>query len=186
MKQVVTVCVFAISLALASSTFAAGELKLGSVDVQKILNQSDAGKEATRKLDTKARKAVMEKDSREKELNQLKTELEKQSVLLAEKERKTKETVYMQRLQEYQQFVEKANKDIQEEKAELTKRIVGDIIKVIQDYGRKKGYFLIVVKNDGMLYLDDKVDLTDAILQALNASGNSGLSFNGDDRVSLR
>jgi outer membrane protein len=186
MKQVVTVCVFALSLALASSTFAAGELKLGSVDVQKILNQSDAGKEATRKLDTKARKAVMEMASREKELNQLKTELEKQSVLLAEMERRTKETVYIQRLQEYQQFVEKANKDIQEEKAELTKRIVGDIIKVIQDYGRKKGYFLIVVKNDGMLYLDDKIDLTDEILQAFNAVGKSGPSFNGDDRVSLR
>jgi hypothetical protein len=38
MKQVVMVCVFALSLALASSTFAADELKLGSVDVQKILD----------------------------------------------------------------------------------------------------------------------------------------------------
>lgn len=186
MKQVVTVCVFALSLALASSTFAAGELKLGSVDVQKILDQSDAGKEAKGILDTKARKAVMEMASREEELKQLKTELEKQDVLLAEMERKSKETIYVQRFQEYQQFVEKAKQYIQEEKTELTKRIVGDIIKIIQDYGRKKGYFVIVVKNDGMLYLDDKVDLTDEILQALNASGKSGPFFNGDDRVSLR
>jgi outer membrane protein len=186
MKQVVMVCVFALSLALAFSAFAADELKLGSVDVQKILDQSDAGKEAKGKLDTKARKTVMEMASREDELKQLKTELEKQSVLLAVMERSAKETVYVQRLQEYQQFVEKANQDIQKEKTELTKRIVGDIIKVIQDYGRKKGYFLIVVKNDGMLYLDDKVDLTDAILEALNASGKSGPSFNGDVRVSLR
>ena len=186
MKQVVMVCVVALSLALASSTFAAGELKFGFVDVQKILNQSDAGKEATRKLNTKARKAVMETASREKELNQLKSELEKQSVLLAEMERKSKETIYMQRFQEYQQYAEQASKELQEEKAELTKRIVGDIIKVIQDFGREKGYFLIVVKNDGMLYLDDRVDLTDEILQALNASGKSGPFFNGDDRDSLR
>ena len=186
MKQVVMVCVVALSLALASVAFAADEMKFGFVDVQKILDQSDAGKEATGKLDTKARNAVMEMDSRKKELNQLKTELEKQSVILAEMDRKAKETIYVQRFQEYQQFVEKANKDIQAEKTELTKRIVGDIINVIQDYGREKGYLLIVVKNDGMLYLDDKVDLTDEILQALNASGKSGPSFNGDDRVSLR
>jgi outer membrane protein len=186
MKQVVTVCVFALSLALASSTFAAGELNLGSVDVQKILNQSDAGKEAAAKLETKARNAVMEMDSRKKELTQLKTELEEQNLLLSERVRKTKETIYVQRFQEYQQYAEQASKELQEEKAELTKRIVGDIIKVIQNYGRKKGYFLIVVKNDGMLYLDDNVDLTDEILQALNASGKSGPSFNGDNRVSLR
>jgi outer membrane protein len=169
----------ALSLALASSALAAGEAKLGSVDVQKILILSDAGKKAKGQLDMKARKAEKEKNSREDELNKLKTELEKQSVLLSERERSTKEKVYEQRLQEYQQFVEKAKEEIQAENAELTKQIAGDIIKVVQDYGRKKGYLFIFVKNDSMLYLDEKVDLTDAILQALNAAGKTGPAVSG-------
>jgi outer membrane protein len=179
MKQIVTVCMLALSLALASSAFAAAEMKLGSVDVQKILLLSDAGKEARGQLDTKARKVDREKNSREEELNKLKTELEKQRVLLSEKERSARETVYEQRLQEYQQFVKKATEEIQAENAELTKRIAGDIIKAVQDYGRKKGYLFIFVKNDSMLYLDEKADLTAEILQALNASVKSGPAVSG-------
>jgi outer membrane protein len=169
----------ALSLALASSAFAADEVKLGSVDVQKILILSDVGKEARGQLDTKARKVEREKSSHEEELNKLKTELEKQSVLLSEKERSARETVYEQRLQEYQQFIKKATEEIQAENAELTKRIAGDIFKTVQDYGRKKGYLFIFVKNDSMLYLDEKADLTAEILQALNASVKSGPAVSG-------
>jgi outer membrane protein len=170
MKQLVKVCILALSLALASSVFAADEVKLGSVDVQKILILSNAGKEAKGQLDKKAGKIEQEKNSREAELNKLKTELEKQSVLLSDTERSAKEKAYEQRLQEYQQFVDKAKESFLADNAELTKRIAGDIIKVVQDYGRKKGYLFIFVKNDSMLYLDGKVDLTDEILKALNAS----------------
>jgi outer membrane protein len=61
----------------------------------------------------------------------------------------------------------------------LTKRIAGEIIRIVQDYGRKKGYFFIFVKNDSMLFLNEKVDLTEEILQALNASGKAGPSVSG-------
>jgi outer membrane protein len=179
MKQIFTICMLALFLALASSSFAADTTKLGSVDVQKILILSDAGKEAKGQLDTKVKKAEREKDSREEELTKLKTELEKQSVLLSESERSAKEKVYEQRLQEYQQFVEKAKEEIQAENAELTRRIAGDIIKVVQDYGQKKGYLFIFVKNNSMLYEGDKVDLTNEILQAFNASEKSVLAVSG-------
>ncbi len=179
MKQIVMVCTFVLSLALASSAFAADEVKLGSVDVQKILTLSDAGKEARVQLDTKAGKIDKEKKSREEELDKLKTDLEKQRVLLSETERNAKETAYEQRLQEYEQFVNKAKEELQAENVELTKRIAGDIFKIVQDYGRKKGYLFIFVKNDSMMYLDEKVDLTNEILQALNASGKIGPAISG-------
>lgn len=169
MKQIITVCMMALSLALASSAFAAGEVKLGSVDVQKILVLSNAGKEAKGKLDTKAGKVEKDKNTREAELNKLKTELEKQNVPLSGTERSAKEKVYAQRLQEFQQFLNKAKEEFQAENTELTKRIAEDIYKVVQDYGRKKGYLFIFVKNESMIYLDGKADLTDEILQALNA-----------------
>jgi len=179
MKQIVMVCMFVLSLALASPAFAADEVKLGSVDVQKILTLSDAGKEARVQLDTKAGKIDREKKSREEELNKLKTDLEKQRVLLSETERNAKETAYEQRLQEYEQFVNKAKEELQAENVELTKRIAGDIFKIVQDYGRKKGYLFIFVKNDSMMYLDEKVDLTNEILQALNASEKTGPAISG-------
>jgi outer membrane protein len=148
---------------------ATDEVKFASVDVQKILVLSNAGKEAQSKLDSNVLKAEMERNSREQELNKLHNELEKKSALLSETEKSAKKKVYEQRLQEYQQFITKSIEDIRVENAELTKSIVGNIIKVIQDYGRKKGLICIFFKNESMLYLNDKVDITDAILQAFNA-----------------
>lgn len=186
MKQVVALFTLALLLALASPVLAANgvkyasldtrkilmdsdEAKFASVDVQKILTLSYAGKEAKAKLDSDVLKAEMEKNSREKELDKLKAELEKQSVHLSETERSTNLKVYEHRFQEYRQFITKITEELRAKNAELVNSIVVNIINVVQDYGRKKGLLCIFFKNKSMLYLDDKVDITDAILQAFNA-----------------
>ena len=154
---------------------AADEAKFATVDVQKILNLSYAGKEARAKLESDVLKADIEKNSREKELNKLKVELEKQSAQLSETERSAKRKAYEQRLREYQQFLAQTSEDLRVENEELTKSVVANIVKVAQDYGRKKGLTCIFFKNESMLYLDDRVDITGAILQALNAMETTGL-----------
>ena len=186
MKQVVAIFTLALLLALASPALAANGVKYASLDVRKILMASDeakfafvdvqkiltlsyAGKEAKAKLDGDVLKAEMEKNSREQELNKLNAELEKQSVHLSETERIAKRKIYEQRFQEYQQFITKITEELRAENAELVNSVVVHIVKVVQDYGRKKGLLFIFFKNESMLYLDDKVDITDAILQAVNA-----------------
>ena len=42
--------------------------------------------------------------------------------------------------------------------------------KVIKEYGRQNGYTFIFVKNEGMLFADEKVDLTENVLKLFNAS----------------
>jgi outer membrane protein len=185
MKQVVAIFTLALLLALASSALAANgvkyasldirntlmasdEAKFASVDVQKILTLSYAGKEAKAKLESNVLKADMEKNTRERELNKLKTEMEKQSVHLSDTERIARQKIYELRSQEYQQFVTKTTEELRAENAELVNSIVGNIFKVVQEYGRKKGLLCIFFRNESMLYLDDKVDITDAILQAFN------------------
>ena len=42
--------------------------------------------------------------------------------------------------------------------------------KIIQEYGRKNGYTFIFVKNEGMLFADDKIDVTEDVLKLFNAS----------------
>ena len=186
MKQVVALFTLALLLALASPVLAADGVKYASLDVRKILMASDeakfafvdvqkiltlsyAGKEAKAKFDSDVLKAEMEKNSREQELNKLNAELEKQSVHLSETERIAKQEIYEHKFQEYQQFVTKTTEELRAESAELVNSIVRTITNVVQDYGRKAGFLCIFFKNESMLYLDDKVDITDAILQALNA-----------------
>ncbi len=171
MKKIIVALALSLSLvAFASAAFAADAVKLGSVDVQKVLLLSNAGKDAKEQLAQKANKYETEKNAKEEELKKLKAELEKQSVLLSEAARNAKEKDYQQRLKEYQRFLKDAQDDLQAKNDELTNRIVDEIVKVTQDYGRKNGYTAVFVRNETMIYLDEKADLTDEILKLFNES----------------
>ena len=169
MKRIIVALIFALSLPFASAAFGA-DVKLGSVDIQKVLLLSDAGKEAKEQLAGKANKYEGEKNTREEELKRLKADLEKQTVLLSEAARSAKEKDYQQKLKEYQRFLKDAQDDLQAKNDELTNKIVDRIVKVIQEYGRTKGYTVIFVKNEGMVYVNDQADLTDEILKTFNAA----------------
>ena len=148
----------------------ASEAKFGTVDMQKILLLSDAGKEAKEQLALKAAKYEAEKNVKEEDLKKLKGELEKQSVLLSEVARGAKEKDYQQKLKEYQRFLKDAQDDLQARNDEYTNKIVEEIVKVVQEYGKKNAYTYILVKNESMIFMDDKVDLTDELLKQFNSA----------------
>lgn len=148
----------------------AAESKLGTVDMQKILMLSDSGKDAKEQLAIRAAKYEAEKNLKEDELKKLKGELEKQSVLLSESARTAKEKDYQQKLKEYQRFLKDAQDDLQAKNDEFTNKIIDEIVKVVQEFGKKSGYTFIFVKNESMIYLDDRIDLTDELLKQFNAA----------------
>lgn len=170
MKRIVTLLPLALSLLLAPAAFCADGVKLGSVDIQKVLILSDAGKEAKEQLAAKGNKYEGEKNTREEELKKLKGELEKQSVLLSESARGAKEKDYQQKLKEYQRFLKDAQEDLQAKNDELTNKIVEEIVKLVQEYGKANGYSFIFVRNDSMVYMDEKADVTEEIMKAFNAA----------------
>ena len=171
MKRIIIALAISLStIALSSAAFAAETLKIGSVDIQKVLLLSNSGKEAKEQLAQKAAKYEAEKNAKEEELKKLKAELEKQSVLLSETARNTKEKDYQQRLKEYQRFLKDAQDDLQAKNDELTNRIVDEIVKVTQEYGRKNGFTTIFVRSETMIYLDEKADLTDEVLRLFNTN----------------
>ena len=159
-----------ILLALPLSALAADGSKIGSVDVQKVLLTSDAGKDAKEQLGQRASKYEADKNSKEAELKKLKGELESQGTVLNESARGAKERDYQQRLKEYQRFLKDAQEDLQAKNDEFTSRIVDQIVRVAQDYGRKNGYTAIFVKNETLIYLDPSADVTEEVLKAFNAA----------------
>ena len=167
MKKVVLAGLLACCLA-ATSVFAA-DVKLGYIDMQRALNTSEAGKEAKEQLAARVKKYQDEINSKQEETKKLKDDLEKQGMLLSESVRATKEKDYQQRLKEFQRFTKDAQDELQGKDEEFTRRILEGMEKVIQEFGRKNGYTFIFVKNEGMLFVDEKADLTDEVLKAFNA-----------------
>jgi outer membrane protein len=131
---------------------------------------SDAGKDAKEQLSQKAAKYEADKNSKEAELKKLKGDLESQGSVLNESARSGKERDYQQKLKDYQRFLKDAQEDLQAKNDEFTSRIVDEIVKVAQGYGRQNGFTAIFVKNETMIYLDPSADVTEEVLKAFNAS----------------
>ena len=155
---------------LAATSVFAADLKLGYIDMQRALNSSEAGKEAKEQLAARVKKYQDEINVKQEEIKKLKDELEKQGMLLSESARAAKEKDYQQRLKEFQRFTKDAQDELQGKDEEYTRKIIESMEKIIQDFGHKNGYTFIFVKNEGMLFVDDKADVTDEVLKLLNAS----------------
>lgn len=153
----------------AAPAFAA-DLKLGYIDMQRALNASDAGKEAKEQLAARVKKYQEEINTKQEDIKKLKDELEKQGMLLSESTRAAKEKDYQQRLKEFQRFTKDAQDELQAKDEEFTRKILEGMERVIQEFGSKNGYTFIFVRNEGMLFADEKADVTEEVLKLLNAS----------------
>lgn len=158
-----------VALGLAASPAMSAEIKLGYIDLQKALNLSTAGKQAKEKIKTKVESYDAEVQQKQEELQKLKQDLEKQAMLLSEEARNAKEREYQQKLKEYQRFTKDIQEELQQVDADLTRQILEDILKVVQNYGKENGYTMILEKTESSLvYADDSIDLTDEVIQVFD------------------
>ena len=104
--------VAALVMALATGICAA-ESKLGYLDIQKALGQSDAGKAVKEQLTAKFKKYQDEINGKQEELKKLKDELETQGSMLSESKRAEKEKEYSSKLKNFQQFAKDAQDELQ-------------------------------------------------------------------------
>lgn len=168
MKTWILAVVLTVFTCATSTVMAADAVKIGTVDIQKVLFNSDAGKQAKEQLAGKIAKHEAEKNSREDELKKLKADLEKQNILLNESARNAKEKDYQQKLKEYQRFIKDVNDELQSKDEELKNKIIEEAFRTTQEYGKKNGFSLIMAKSEMLMYLDEGIDVTDEIVKLLN------------------
>ncbi len=149
----------------------AAELKVGYVDLQKALNLSKAGEQAKEKIAVQVKGYETELDARQEELKKLKDDLEKQALLLSADALSSKERDYQQRLKEFQRYTKDIQEELQQQDADFTRAIIEEIGKVIAEVGKKEGFTMIFEQSESaVLYADDKVDLTQMIIDAYDAT----------------
>lgn len=152
--------------------FASGNTKIGYIDLQKALNESEAGKEAKASFNKRVEELQKVLDEKQNELKKLQEELEKQKGLLTTEAKGEKEKVYQQKLKDVQRFAKDSQEELQQKDAELTKKILKDLREVIKKIGTDEGYTIILEKGDSLvLFAAEGVDITDKVIKAYGAKG---------------
>jgi len=163
-------------LLLFTAAARAEEFKLGTVDLQRALNECDAGKKAKENFKGQVDKLQADLNKQKTEIEKIKDEVEKKGMVLKEDERKNIERDYQKRLRDFQRTYKDSQAELQQRDNELTSEILRDLQEVIAEYGAKQGFTLILeASNTGaVLYNARSVDITDPVIQEYNAKKKAG------------
>jgi outer membrane protein len=146
------------------------DLKIGCVDIQRAMNECQAGKEAKKSIAREMEKLQKLGGERQKELQTLKESLEKQAPMLTPEARATKEKDYQGRLRDFQRWGEDNQKEIQQKGLEFERNILLGVQKVIKKLGEDEGYTVILEKNENIvLYVSKTIDITDRVIKVFDS-----------------
>lgn len=158
-----------LGLVLAFTTLAKAEIKIGVVDLFKILNESEEGKKAVGELQSMVDSRQKALEEKQKKIQALKEEYDKKKAVLSEDARKAKEEEIERLGRDLQRSAADYQVELQKKQNEITQSMLKEIRQIINDYAKKEGYNLIIEKAEQLiLYSTLEVDITDKIITLFN------------------
>ena len=154
-----------------TSVFGADIAKIGVVDFQRVLKDSQAGKTVAKKLREKLRekqkKRTLALKERQKEIITLQKKIEGIELVGDKEERENKQLELNNRIDAFKKLEIKFNKELKDINALGSASIKKEVNELVVKAGKKGGYLLIVEKRD-VLYYPDAVDITSKIISTYN------------------
>ncbi len=154
-----------IALLLASTCLNAAELKVGYVQVDKILQEAPQTAESSKKLEKEFGPRSQELDRMQKQIRDLESSLDKDGVTMSETDRRNKERDVSNLKIEFQRKQRELREDINIRKNEELGALQDRINKAVQTVSEAEGYDLVVYS--GVAYASKKIDITDKVLKSL-------------------
>jgi len=168
-RDIGTITAVAVFLMLFNSTpgICADVAKIGVINFQKILENSEAGKSAKKELTTEGQSMESDLKSRSDEIKALQQMLERDTGVLSKEARDEKKWELDRKIDEAKALKKKYDRKIQELQAQLLSTIRQSLVSLIHEYGQKEGY-LLIVEDISVVYAPKSIDLTDTIIKLYN------------------
>jgi len=168
MKRILTVIVISLVSAQAGA-WAQAALKVGVFDANRVSEETDEGKRIAGKLSQLGDKKKAELAAKEKEIQDLRAQLDSQNLSLSpEKVQQMQKDVQKKGL-ELQQAQEAARNEFQIEVSEAQNKFQEQLIRVINQFGRDEGFTLVIERSTGgVAFAAESIDVTTAIVDKFN------------------
>ena len=149
---------------------AAQQMKIGYVDLQRALNESDAGKRAKERFKTQVDKLQADLKKQKDQLDSLKDQLEKKASVMKEDDARDMQKDYEKKLRDFERNYKDSQGELQQKDNELTVELLKELQGVIEQFGKEGGYSIILEQSSSsVLYGSPELDLTEQIIARYNA-----------------
>lgn len=172
--MIVAMAVVAGAQPAAAPTPATTSIKIGYIDVQRVLARSAAGMAAREQLEKERAGIQKDMDGRRQELEKLRDEIEKKGPLMAADARREKQEQFDRKRRDAARAADDFQKELEKREATLLQKVLQEMGGVIERVGKEKNYYMIVEKrNAGVLYATTDADLTDEVIRAYDREAGS-------------
>ncbi len=150
---------------------AAGPLKIGVINVERLVQESALGKEAFNRVKKLNDSKKEEGEKLSKELREMEQKLADQGSAMADDKRDALQKSYQEKAIAFKRFQDDANRDLEAAQKKELSELERRVFPVINQVGKEKGYTLILNKfQSGLVFVDDSVDITDEVLKVFNTT----------------
>lgn len=146
----------------------AADVKLGVMNVQKIIVTCKAGKAAKERFDVKMKDLQSSFKGEEEDLKKLQDEIKKKSSAWSEEKRAEKVREFQKSGRELQGKTEDARFEMKKLQDKELEPILKALEKVVEKYGKDQGYTMIFDSKNGVIFFDKTIDVSDAIVKLLD------------------
>ena len=151
------------------NAFGADVAKIGTIDFQRILDLSDAGKEAQSQLNKQAKGMEADLKSKGAEIEESRKQFEREALVMNKEMKGAKEREMRIKINDFKQLQQKYTGLARELQFRLVGQIRKDIDALVKELGKKEGYLLILERKEaGVVYMPSKIDLTDKVIKQYN------------------
>jgi outer membrane protein len=151
----------------AETAWSQERVKIGFIDVQRAISESQAGKRAKEKFQAQIKKAEGDLLKEKSELERLKSDLDKKGPLLKDEERRNLEAELQRRYTTYQRGMTDQQQDLRQKESEMTADILKELEKIVNEVGKAEKFTLILERSQ-VLYSDQGIDITNRVIDAYN------------------
>ena len=151
-----------------TAALAQERIKIGFIDVQRIISESQAGKKAKDRFQAQVKKAEADVQKERQDLERLKNDLDKKGPLMKEDERRNLEADLQKRSVTLQRALGDYQQDLQRRNNEMMAEILKELEQVVTEVG-KADKFTLILERSQILYSDQAIDITNKVIDAYNS-----------------
>jgi outer membrane protein len=169
MKKFITTLGITLMIAFVASTLSAQDGKIACIDTQRLLSESDMGKDGFKKLNSMKDQQEAEIKMRQNKLNSLKESILAKSATMTPAAKDDMEAQYERELKKLDRYVEDAKDELRKTEESLLNPWRKELDDIIKSYAEKNGIDLILDKaKPGIIYSSHKIDITNQIIDSFN------------------
>jgi outer membrane protein len=151
-----------------SLSYAQERIKIGYIDIQRVISESHAGKRAKERFQAQVKKAEADILKERQDIERLKSDLDKKGPLLKDEERRNLESDLQKRSVNLQRSMSDYQQDLQAKNNEMMSDILKELEKIVNEVGKAEKFTMILERSQ-ILYSDQGIDITSKVIETYNS-----------------